>query len=58
LIRVRVRRAQELLATTEIPLTAVADMAGFSHQEYLGVVFKAQVGETPARFRRRAQGRQ
>lgn len=55
IIRVRLRRAQELLAETNIPIATIAERAGFKHQEYLGVVFKAHVGRTPADFRRRAQ---
>eukprot|EP00825_Cyclidium_porcatum_P004178 TRINITY_DN11942_c0_g1_i3.p1 TRINITY_DN11942_c0_g1~~TRINITY_DN11942_c0_g1_i3.p1 ORF type:complete len:269 (+),score=30.63 TRINITY_DN11942_c0_g1_i3:147-953(+) len=55
LLQVRVRRAQELLAETDLPLVEIADRAGFKHQEYLGAVFKARTGKTPAQFRRDAR---
>jgi LacI family transcriptional regulator len=55
IVRVRLARAQELLAGTDLPLNLVAERAGFRHQEYLGVVFKARTGITPAQFRRHAK---
>jgi len=55
IVRVRVARAKELLADTDMSLARVAERAGFKHQEYLGVVFKAHAGLTPAQFRRQAQ---
>jgi LacI family transcriptional regulator len=55
LLNVRIRHARELLATTEISLAAVAEQAGFKHQEYLGAVFRARVGKTPAQVREDAR---
>jgi len=55
ILNVRIRHARELLATTEIPLAAVAEQAGFKHQEYLGAVFRARVGKTPAQVREDAR---
>lgn len=52
IIHVRVKRAQELLAETDLPLQRVAEMAGFQHQQYLGAVFRKRLGITPARFRK------
>ena len=52
IIRVRLDRARELLAGTELPLAVVALRTGFQHQESLGVVFKAQFSTTPGQFRR------
>jgi LacI family transcriptional regulator len=54
IVRVRMSRAVELLSTTDLPLPLVAERSGFRHQEYLGVVFKAQMGMTPGTYRRRA----
>ena len=55
IVRVRLRRAQELLAETNMPIAVIAERTGFKHQEYLGVVFKANIGRTPADYRRRSQ---
>jgi LacI family transcriptional regulator len=55
ILNVRIRHARELLATTEISLAAVAERAGFKHQEYLGAVFRARIGKTPAQVREDAR---
>jgi LacI family transcriptional regulator len=54
-LNVRIKHARELLARTEISLAAVAERAGFKHQEYLGAVFRARVGKTPAQVREEAR---
>ena len=51
IIRVRLERARELLAGTDLPLAVIARQSGFQHQESLGAVFKAHFGSTPGRFR-------
>jgi LacI family transcriptional regulator len=56
-INVRVKRARELLAETDLALAEVAERCGFKHQEYLGAVFKARTGHTPAQYRRLAARR-
>jgi LacI family transcriptional regulator len=48
----KLKQAQELLIKTTLPLAAVAERAGFKHQEYMGSVFKARLGKTPAAVRR------
>jgi LacI family transcriptional regulator len=55
ILNVRIKHARELLATTEISLAAVAERAGFKHQEYLGAVFRARIGKTPAQVREDAR---
>jgi len=55
ILNTRIRHARELLATTDIPLATVAEQAGFRHQEYLGAVFRARVGKTPAQVRAEAR---
>ena len=55
IVRVRINRARELLAQTDMPIRQVAVKAGFEHQEYLGVVFKARTGATPAGYRRQSR---
>jgi LacI family transcriptional regulator len=54
---VQVKRAQQLLAETDLRLPQIAALAGFAHPEYLSVVFKRHTGQTPGAYRRRAQGR-
>ena len=49
--RVRLDRAIELLCRTDLPLSAVAERAGFRHREYFGAVFKAKLGMTPNQYR-------
>ncbi len=54
ILDIRLKRASELLTETELPLIDVAEQSGFKHQEYLGAVFRAHTGKTPAQFRREA----
>lgn len=51
-IQVRLERARELLANTNLSLAEVAEKSGFKHGEYLGAVFKKKFGRTPAQFRK------
>jgi LacI family transcriptional regulator len=51
IIRVRLQRARELLAETELKLGAIAQETGFKHAEYLVVMFKDRTGTTPAAWR-------
>ena len=53
IVRVRLDRAQELLAGTDLPIASVATRCGFGRQEYLGAVFRARLGVSPATYRRR-----
>jgi LacI family transcriptional regulator len=52
IIAAKIHRARDLLINTDLPLAAVAERAGFKHQEYMGAVLKARLGTTPARLRR------
>jgi LacI family transcriptional regulator len=54
IVSAKIRRAQELLAKTEIPLAIVAERAGFKYREYMGAVFKTHLGVTPGTLRRAA----
>ena len=56
ILQARLRRAMDLLAASELSLAEVAERTGFKHQEYLGAVFKARTGKTPAEFRRQRRG--
>jgi LacI family transcriptional regulator, galactose operon repressor len=56
ILRVRLRRVEELLVDTDLSLESVADKAGFAHRQYLGEVFKARTGYTLAQYRDRSRG--
>lgn len=51
---VQIKRACELLLTTDSSVEQIAAACGFRHPEYLQVVFKRITGTTPSRFRREA----
>ena len=50
-LRCRVRRAQELLADTELPLSEIAIAVGFADQSHCARRFREHVGLTPSRYR-------
>lgn len=50
--RVRLQHAGQLLASTEIPISAVAQRAGFGSAERLAVVFRQHMGVSPLAYRR------
>jgi LacI family transcriptional regulator len=52
ILSAKIKQARELLTRSNLPLAIVAERSGFKHQEYMGVVFKARLGTTPARLRR------
>ena len=56
ILRIRLRRVEELLVDTELSLETVADKAGFAHRQYLGEIFKARTGYTLAQYRARSRG--
>jgi AraC-like DNA-binding protein len=51
LVRLRIERAQEMLARSELPLSEVALATGFSDQSHLARHFRHLVGMTPGQFR-------
>ncbi len=52
LLQRRIHRARELLGSSHIPIAEIAYRLGFSSQSHFSTVFRAWVGESPARFRR------
>lgn len=48
----RLQRAEELLAATDKPLSAIATEVGYGHASTLAAVFRKRRGKTPAEFRR------
>ena len=55
--RIRLSRARELLAESDLPISKVAGMSGFGTPEYLATVFKSEYGITPLRYRSRVLAR-
>jgi AraC-like DNA-binding protein len=50
--RTKLRRAKELLVTSDQPIKAIAQQLGFSSEYYFSSVFKLHVGVPPGMFRR------
>jgi LacI family transcriptional regulator len=48
---VQLKRVRELLAESDLPLNEIAALAGYTHPEYMSVVFKRATGQTPGQFR-------
>ena len=51
---VQIKRARELLLTTDLSTERIAGLCGFEHTEYFHVVFKRITETTPGEFRRRS----
>jgi LacI family transcriptional regulator len=47
----QLRRVEQLLRETDLPLAVVADRAGFIHTEYMSVVVKQKLGLPPSEYR-------
>ncbi len=52
----RIARAQELLATGELPLAEVAYTCGFASQSHMTDVFRQKLGVAPGRYRKEVRG--
>lgn len=52
IVRLRINRAIELLADTELEMKVIARKAGFVTQSYMNAVFQAKLGRTPGSYRR------
>jgi LacI family transcriptional regulator len=50
--RVLMERVMQLLSTTELPLSKIADLAGFQHVESMCKLFRRKTGTTPGRYRK------
>lgn len=53
--QVRLAHAKELLRTTHVSLSEIADACGFESQSYFTYVFRMQTGQTPFRYRQSSQ---
>jgi LacI family transcriptional regulator len=56
--RVRLARATELLARTNLPLRDVARKSGYGNEQYLSAVMRAEFDCTPTQYRVQHDGRQ
>jgi LacI family transcriptional regulator len=52
ILRTRIRRAQTLLAETDLSLETIAHKTGFRGHKYLGDAFLRETGQRPGAFRR------
>lgn len=52
----RVERAKELLAGSNLDLSEIAALCGFSDQSHLNRMFRRQTGNTPGAWRRAHRG--
>jgi LacI family transcriptional regulator len=52
IMRLQLERVKQLLRETDFTLSHIADLAGFRHAEYMSVMFKRKVGQTPGAFRK------
>jgi LacI family transcriptional regulator len=50
--RVQIAQAEELLATTNLPIKQVARRTGFHYVEYMARLFRQSTGRTPAKYRK------
>lgn len=55
--RVHIERARNLLADTDLAMSALAPSAGFSNASHLSIVFRQETGMTPTAYRSQFRGR-
>ena len=55
--RVQVVKIKQLLMETTFPLKRIAELTGFEHVEYMCVVFKRLVGDSPGEYRKKNRGK-
>jgi LacI family transcriptional regulator len=53
--RLRVKTAQRLLRSTDLPIRAIATQSGYANEIYLGFVFRRAVGISPGKFRQQVR---
>jgi LacI family transcriptional regulator len=53
IVNTRIRRAREMLASTDSPLHEIAEACGFNSLKHFHEMFKRHVGDTPASFRKK-----
>lgn len=55
LIRLQIGRVEEMLRDTDLSLTRIAELTGFSYPECMMKLFKRKTGTTPSEFRTQLQ---
>jgi LacI family transcriptional regulator len=55
ILRVQLEEAKRLLASTDLPVSGIAERAGFGELKRLSTVFRARFGMSPGAFRRQAR---
>ena len=55
-LRLRINRAAELLATTDLKIERIARQCGFEHVESLSRIFRRQRGMPPGQYRLQLRG--
>jgi LacI family transcriptional regulator len=50
--RIQTSRIKQLLAETDFTLERISELSGFEHPEYMSVVFKRLLGQTPGQYRK------
>ncbi len=50
---IRLSQAMELLLTSELPISEIADSVGFEDPNYFARLFRSRVGQSPSQFRTR-----
>lgn len=55
IIDLRLDRARQLLSSTELNATRVAELSGFNSSQYFSRIFRSKLGETPLEYRARAR---
>lgn len=53
---IQLKRVKQLLVETDLPLDRIADLAGYKHAEYMSVVFRRELGQTPGNYRKEHSG--
>lgn len=52
LLKTRLKEAERLLMYTEKPISEVADLCGFSSQQYFYLMFRKHIGTSPSTYRK------
>lgn len=52
ILRLRLERVKQMLMETKLSLSEIAARCGFDNPEYLPVVFRREIGQTPSNYRR------
>ena len=53
----RVKKAEHLLLTTDLPIENISQMSGFSGVSYFGKIFKQKTGKTPLKYRKETKNK-